>query len=67
MNTYSRVHGALRQNKMILTGIADPDDSRPVVAEDQPKSARWSVPPPALEEAPRPTTPPSLPPPTTEE
>lgn len=55
---------------MILTGIANPDESRPAATEDQPKSERWSVPPPALgpeAEAPRPTTPPegapSLPPP----
>jgi hypothetical protein len=56
---------------MILSGIANPDDSRPATSvEDQPKSERWSVPPPALDpeaapEAPRPTIPPpaSLPPP----
>jgi hypothetical protein len=49
---------------MILTGIADPDDSKPTAVEDQPKSARWSVPPPALDERPSPTIPPTtLPPP----
>jgi hypothetical protein len=42
---------------MILTGIVNPDETRPAGAEDQPKSERWSVPPPALEPA-TPSTPP---------